>query len=93
MTTLLDRVKVALRIKGDAYNVELEDLVDSALADLGIAGIDKLSNADPLIRTAVVTYCKLNFGNPDQANRLKSSYDEQKAQLAMCSDYYYEGDD
>jgi hypothetical protein len=36
---------------------------------------------------AIVTYCKLNFGEPDNYDKLKESYDEQKAQLSMADGY------
>jgi hypothetical protein len=29
----------------------------------------------------------MNFGEPDQYDRLKKSYDEQKAQLGMATGY------
>lgn len=90
MVTIIERVKMALRIKGDAYDDELEELIESALLDLGIAGVENIDESFILIRTAIVTYCKLHFGTPDNADRLKASYDEQKAQLSMCSDYIIE---
>ena len=42
---------------------------------------------DPICQRAVVTYCKLHFGEPDDYDRLKASYDEQKAQLGMATGY------
>ena len=47
-----------------------------------MAGVTTVKEDDPLIIRAVTTYCKANFGEPDQYDRLKASYDEQKAQLA-----------
>jgi hypothetical protein len=34
----------------------------------------------------------MNFGNPDNYDKLKSSYDEQKAQLSMTEGYTDWGD-
>lgn len=88
MENLIERVKVALRLSTDAYNEELAELIDSALLDLGIAGVESMPLDNRLIRTAVVTYCRIHFGtSPMDADRLKAVYDEQKAQLAMCSQY------
>lgn len=90
---MLDKVKLALRITTDAFDSELNDLIDAAKIDLGIAGIDytyPTTTSDPtdaIISRAIITYCKLNFGEPDEYDRLKRSYDEQKAQLSMCSNY------
>ena len=86
---MLERVKLALRITTDAFNSELNDLIEAALLDLGLAGVNSFdsSTTDPLIIRAVTTYCKLHFGEPDEYDRLKASYDEQKAQLGMASGY------
>lgn len=87
MDNVLNSVKLALRITTDAFNSELTDLINAALLDMGIAGIINDSTSDPLILRAVITFCKLNFGQPDDYDRLKRSYDEQKAQLSMSAGY------
>lgn len=93
---LLDKVKVACRVTSDAYNDELTDLISAALADIGIPDInaDLLTDTEslmPLVQRAVITYCKMNFGYAtlaeDQYDHLKASYDEQKAQMLMNSNY------
>lgn len=90
---LLDDVKVACRVTSTAYNTELTDLIDAGLADLGITDIDPelLVTTDimPLIKRAVLTYCKMNFGELEEGkyDRLKASYDEQKSQLLMSRQY------
>ena len=47
---------------------------------------------DFLFQRAVVTYCKVHFGETDEWDNLKSSYDEQKAQLQMSTPYTNYGD-
>lgn len=85
---MLERVKLALRVTTDAFNDEISDLIDAALADLGVVGVNAGNKAaDPLIIRAVITYCKANFGEADEYDRLKASYDEQKAQLITCTGY------
>lgn len=88
---MLDKVKMALRITTNDMNAELTDLIASALADLGITDIsDSVLVAEScpvLVQTAVITYCKMHFGLPEDYDRLKRSYDEQKAQLSMASGY------
>ena len=84
---MLDRVKIALRITSNTFNDELNGLITSAQLDLGIAGVVLPSELDELCKTAVITYCKMNFGNPDDYDRLKRAYDEQKAQLSMATGY------
>lgn len=97
---LLDKVKVACRVTSAVYDDELQDLIAAAFADLGVPDITPEvlteTNTPPLIRRAVITYCKLNFGfaqlEEHQYNRLKESYDEQKAQMLMNSNYTDWGD-
>ena len=86
-TTTLAAVKLALRVKTDAFDDEINGLIDAALLDMGIAGVTNDNTADALILRAVVTYCRLHFGQPDDFDRLKASYDEQKAQLGMSTGY------
>lgn len=96
---LIDKVKVALRIAVNDYDAEIQGHIDAAFKDLGIVNIrEELlteENIDPLIEQAVITYCRVNFDYrmpADQYQRLKASYDEQKAQLLMSSSYTDWGD-
>lgn len=87
---MLEKVKMALRINTTALDNELENLIAAALLDLGIAGVlpSTLSeDADAIVTQAVITYCKMNFGLPEDYDRLKRSYDEQKAQLTTATGY------
>ena len=86
-TTLLSAVKLALRITTDDFDSEISNLIAAAGLDLGIAGVTNTDTTDPLIIRAVTTYVKLSFGQPDEYDRLKASYDEQKAQLATATGY------
>lgn len=87
MDEILTAVKLSLRITTDAFDAEITDLINAALLDLGIAGVTEDDTANALIRRAVTTYCRMHFGQPDDYDRLKSSYDEQKAQLSMATGY------
>lgn len=83
---MLEKVKLALRLTTTAFDSELNDLISAALADLNIAGV-KGAETDPLISRAVITYCRVHFGSPDDYERVKASYDEQKAQMQMATGY------
>lgn len=84
---MLAKVKTALRITTNAFDDELNGLIAAAQLDLGIAGVIIPQNIDALVTLAIITYCKLHFGEPDNWDRLKKSYDEQKAQLSMATGY------
>ena len=89
MSEALEKVKLSLRISTDVFDSELIDLINAAISDLGIAGVDSTNAtvSDPLTLRAVTTYCRMHFGAPDEYDRLKASYDEQKAQLSMATNY------
>lgn len=84
---MLEAVKMALRITTDAFDAQLNSLIVAAQLDLGVAGVVVPTDIDALVQMAVITYCRLHFGEPDDYDRLKKSYDEQKAQLATCTGY------
>lgn len=90
---LLDDVKVACRVTSTAFDSELTDLINSAMKDLGITDIRSdvvtTTGTDALVKQAIITYVRMSFGFEADSyyNRLKGSYDEQKAQLAMSSMY------
>lgn len=42
------------------------------------------STLDALVETAAFTYVKCHFGDPDDYDRLKKAYDEQKARLTAA---------
>lgn len=87
---LLDDVKLALRISSSAFDSEISDLIEAAKADLKLSGVDhgKMLDDDPVIKRAIVTYVKANFGfdNPD-AERLQRAYDMLKAHLTLSTEY------
>lgn len=83
---MLELVKSALRITTNAFDAEIEHLISTALLDMDVAGV-LTDSFDPLVQQACITYVRLHFGQPDDYDRLKKSYDEQKAQLATCTGY------
>jgi len=89
---MLDAVKLALGVTVDAYDAEIQDLIDAAVLDLGIAGVEGYGAEDKLVLQAVKTYCRAHFRSPADYDRLKAAYDEQKAQLMVSTGYTNWGD-
>lgn len=83
----LAKIKLAMRRTTDLFDGEINDLIDAAMIDLGIAGVSNTALTDALILQAVTTYCKMKSGEPEEYDRLKASYDEQKAQLRTATNY------
>lgn len=88
---MLEAVKLSMGITVSAYDAEIQDLISAALGDLGIAGVNTLTQ-DPLILQAVKTYVRAHFRSPADYDRLKACYDEQKAQLMTATGYTDWGD-
>ena len=98
---MLGLVKKALRMMTDAFDDELLVLILGGIKDLLLTGITfewsevksddvvtDYSIDDVLVKRAVTTYCRCHFGQPDEYDRLKRAYDEQKAQLMSSRDYW-----
>lgn len=84
---MLEAARTALRITVNDFDAEIQALIDAAKLDLGIAGVILGEDMDALVQRAVITYVRCHFGSPDDYDRLKASYDEQKAQLQMATGY------
>ena len=86
---MLAKVKLALRLTTNAYDSDIQDLIDTAKLDLGIAGVVLPTALDAVCERAIITYCKLHFLglSENEWDRLKASYDEQKAQLVTATGY------
>lgn len=92
---MLDKVKLALQITDNTFDSELSGLIDAAVIDLNIAGVKgtnvSTATTDAIVIRAIVSYCVYQFemahGNLDRANAIKVSYDEQKSQLGMATNY------
>ncbi|MGD9700679.1 head-tail connector protein [Acinetobacter sp.] len=89
----LDEVKTALRITvvDPEIDNEIQGLIDAAIADLILAGVAPLKaqdTTDPLIKRAIIVYCRAHFDYADPAaDRLLRSYDLLKQSLSLAGDY------
>lgn len=90
---LIDDVKVALRVRTTDAGItgQVSDLIEEAKLDLiHTANINPAAVATPdaLVKGAIKCYCGAFWSDDDdEAQRLKSCYDDYKAKLAMSSKY------
>ena len=100
---MLNECRLALRITTNAYDGELCSLMDAAAHDLTIAGVtlpgtvafavtqsgitDSSTLTDALCMRAIFTYVRMHFGSPNDYERLKESYSNQKTQLMHATGY------
>ena len=91
-TSLLVDAKLRLRLHTDAFNAEISDLIETAADDLLKRNAVQQAqleadSVDPLVKRAILTFVRAFFGDPENAERYKADYDEQKATLMMTSGY------
>lgn len=88
MAVALANVKTALGISASVYDAELTALIASAEADLQLAGIVVIEDTDPLIITAVSSYCQANRGtDTDKRKAYREMYLAQKRNLWLAREY------
>lgn len=90
---LLDDVRTYLRIDASdtSFDGEIQDLISAVqteLTDVGINPASVSSATDPLIKKAITTYCKANFGyDTDNAEAFASAYEKIKTYLMNSGSY------
>lgn len=100
---LLEEIKIILRVSANSYDDEITGLIESAVKDLNITGIDQTWLADinkpiiegespkvidPLIKRAISLYCKAHFGYDNlDHERLLKAYELLKGHLSISVDY------
>jgi hypothetical protein len=90
--TIIAEAKLAAKITTTAYDSQVRRLLETALLDLGVAGVVVPEEESGLITQAAITYFLLNFGSPADYDKLLASYKEQKAQLRTCTGFTNWGD-
>lgn len=95
---LFDKVKLALRASGTAFDAEITDLIEAAIADLRRVGIivteiqeegSPVDVGDPLLIRAIILYAKAESGfyDTDDAERYRNAYDHLQCALSLSEDY------
>ncbi len=90
MIELKEKCKTLLRIKNEAHDSEIVDLISACKLDLKKTGIN-VKDGDALIEHAIFCYVKANFGIENKDfEKLNESYESLKASLALSGDYHVE---
>lgn len=102
--SLVDDMKLSLRVMTDKLDAEVSMLVDAALADMARVGVrvellerdpdGNLVFGNPLVRQAVACFCKARFGfDNGDAPRFDESYRRSVCDLinSQASESLYDG--
>ena len=60
---------------------------DQTTGETTITVTDNSTITDDTVKTAMITYCRANFGSPPDYDKLAASYDLQRRQLANATGY------
>lgn len=86
---MLSTIKLALRIATSVFDAEIQTLIDAAIAEMAGLGVTAATSEteDPQIVSAVISYCKWQFGNNEDADRWRDIYHVKLGQLKAMTGY------
>lgn len=86
---MLNAIKLALRISTNAFDSEIQTLIDAAIAEMAGLGVTASTSTttDPQIISAVIAYCKWQFGDNGDADRWRDIYHIKLGQLKTMTGY------
>ena len=91
VTAAMYDTEIAHLLMSGAADLELAGVILPGTVTFTVDALDVVTDTstltDPLSMRAVITYAAARFGNPPNYDKLKASYDEQKAQLMHASAY------
>lgn len=90
---MLTIVKTALRITGNAFDTELQLLIDACIEELNGLGVVVDIDAgtgvptSTQVQTAIIAYCKWQFGDNPSKDDFEAVYHLKLAQLKTMDGY------
>lgn len=90
-TDTLSRIKLALRIRHDKLDDDIQGEVDACLADLHVCGVTYADETDPLMLNAIKLWCRSVFtDDPVKGAEYLRRYNALKSCLMMAEGYGWE---
>ena len=84
---MLEDVKLAMRITNEEFDTEISDLISAAKEDLKTSGVADMYTNKPLVKQAVILYCKAMFGyDNNDSDKFMQAYEHIKKKIAIS--YY-----
>ena len=92
VTPILAKIKLALRIKHDALDEDIQADIDACLADLKAMGVVYKDATDPLIFAVVKLWCKASYTDDTaKGAEYMNRYNAMKGSLMMAEGYAWKG--
>lgn len=94
ITDALTKIKLALRIKHDALDDDIQADIDACLGDLRLCGVVFAEDDDPLIFNAIKLYCRSIYtDDTTKGAEYLRRYEALKSCLMMAEGYGWEDSD
>ena len=90
---LLKSAETDLRIAGVTIEGTCDFVITIDAITEEVSVTDNSTITDENVQTAMITYCRKNFGSPSDFDKLAASYDLQRRQLANATGYTDFGED
>ncbi len=94
MDTLIEKIKVSMRIRHSELDTDIRNNIMAAASDLSRVGVMPYANVkkkalkeDPLIEKAVELYCKAQADFLGKGDQFEVSYEKLRDALSLCGDY------
>jgi hypothetical protein len=92
MATVIERVKLAVRISHDKLDEAIQDDISACLADLKMHGVTGDPETEPLIFNAVKLYCKSAYtDDTSKGKEYLQRYEALRDNLKMAAGNGWEG--
>ena len=89
--SLLDDIKYRLGESSNESDLEVLDLIEAAKLEMESKGLDKskIVETDPLVKQAIVLYCKANYKyeDPKIADRFQYIYEQTLNHMLLSGMY------
>lgn len=83
---LLGNVKLAMGISTNAFDIEIETLIDACKTELRLAGVIS-SEDESLFVQAIIFYCKAYFRNDDRSERYQKAFEKVRDAMSLAGEY------
>lgn len=84
---LLSKVKDDLRMSHDKLDEDVLDDISSCKDDLALAGVENITDDDPLIIRAVKLYCRWTHDFNGKGDMYQTYYERLKNSLSLSGKY------